>query len=280
MMKVVCTQASQVLGARLASRLGVKTIDVKFSRFPDGEHSLVRNATDGETVIVGAVTDADALVELLLLVDACDESTNTLVLPYMAYARQDKRFHPGEPLSVRAVAHALSTGVDRVLTVNIHDPSTLAHFHVPAENVSIAPDLGRYLADRDGDPLVLSPDDGAMRFAAEVASVGGFATDYLDKTRLSGDRVEIRPKSLPVDGREVVIVDDIISTGGTLAAAARMLLDQGATEVLAACVHGVFAGGALLHLSAAGVGEVVCSDTIERANSCITAADRIAAALG
>ena len=83
---------------------------MKFSRFPDGERSLVRGATDGETVIVGAVTDADSLVELLLLVDACDASTNTLVLPYMAYARQDKRFHPGEPLSVRAVARALGRG--------------------------------------------------------------------------------------------------------------------------------------------------------------------------
>ena len=278
-MKVVCTQSSQVLGARLAGRLGVKTIDVKFSRFPDGEVSLVRGETDDETVIVGAVTNADALVELLLLVDACDASANTLVLPYMAYARQDKRFSPGEPLSVRAIARALSTGVDRVLTVNVHDPSALDHFRVPAENLSIAPEIGRYLVDGGNDPLVLSPDDGAARFAAEVAAVGGFATDYLDKTRLSGDRVEIRPKSLPVDGREVVIVDDIISTGGTLAAAARMLLDQGATGVRSACVHGVFAGGALLHLAAAGVGEVVCSDTIERANSCISAADGIAAAL-
>ena len=278
-MKVVCTQASQVLGARLAGRLGVKTIDVKFSRFPDGEVSLVRGETDSETVIVGAVTNADALVELLLLIDACDASTNTLVLPYMAYARQDKRFQAGEPLSVRAIARALSTGVDRVLTVNVHDPSALDHFRVPAASLSIAPEIGRYLVDGGNDPLVLSPDDGAARFAAEVAAVGGFATDYLDKTRLSGDRVEIRPKSLPVDGREVVIVDDIISTGGTLAAAARMLLDQGATGVRSACVHGVFASGALLHLAAAGVGEVVCSDTIERANSCISAADGIAAAL-
>jgi ribose-phosphate pyrophosphokinase len=278
-MKIVCTQASQVLGARIAGRLGVESIDVKFQRFPDGERSLARGETDQETVIVGAVTDADSLVELLLLIDACDESKNTLVLPYMAYARQDKRFRPGEPLSARAIARAVSDGVDRVIAVNLHDPSVLGHFRVPAESTSIAPELGRYIAERGGDPLVLSPDDGAARFAAEVAMVGGFATDYLDKVRLSGDRVEIRPKTLPVKGREVWIVDDIISTGGTLATAARMLLDQGATAVRAACVHGVFAGGALLHLAAAGVAETVCSDTIERANSCLSAADRIAAVL-
>ena len=279
-MKLICTQASQVLGARLAGRLGVETIDVRYSRFPDGESSLIRDRSDDETVIVAAVTGADALVELLLLVDACDESANTLVLPYMAYARQDRRFRPGEPLSARAIARAVSTGVDRVITVNLHDPSVLEHFRVPAENISIAPQVGAWVAERHGDhPLVLSPDDGAARFAAEVAAVGGFDHDYLDKTRLSGEQVEIRPKSLPAEGREVIIVDDIISTGGTLATAARMLLDQGATTVSAACVHGVFAGGALLHLAAAGVDEVVCSDTIERANSCITAADRLADAL-
>lgn len=279
-MKLICTQASQVLGARLAGRLGVETIDVRYSRFPDGETALVRDGTDDETVIVGAVTGADALVELLLLIDACDESANTLVLPYMAYARQDRRFRPGEPLSARAIARAVSTGVDRVIAVNLHDPSVLAHFRVPAEHVSIAPQVGAWVAGHEeDDPLVLSPDDGAARFAEEVARVGGFDHDYLDKRRLSGESVEIRPKSLPAEGREVIIVDDIISTGGTLATAARMLLDQGATAVRAACVHGVFAGGALLHLAAAGVAEVVCSDTIERANSCITAADRLADAL-
>ena len=113
-MKVISTEPSQILGARVASGLGTEVVDVRFSRFPDGEHYMQAGAVDDEMVIVGSVNSSDALVQLLLLIDACEGSETTLVIPYMGYARQDKRFHPGEPLSARAVAQALSQGVSRV----------------------------------------------------------------------------------------------------------------------------------------------------------------------
>jgi ribose-phosphate pyrophosphokinase len=216
----------------------------------------------------------------MLLVDACDTATNRLVLPYMAYARQDKRFKAGEPISSRVVARALSPGVSDVITVNIHEKEVLKSFSVPAHNLSLAKDIGSYIRSLHLDnPLVLAPDEGAMVFAEQVASVGGWEYDHLEKTRLSGVEVRMTPRQLSASSRSVVIVDDIISTGGTIATAAAMLYQQGAKDVFTACVHGVFTGGAYVRLMATGIRDVICSDTIERSCSRISAADRIAEAL-
>jgi ribose-phosphate pyrophosphokinase len=224
--------------------------------------------------------DNDALVQLLLMIDACDSSDNLLVLPYMGYARQDKRFREGEPVSARAVAQALSRGVLEIITVNIHEKEVLKYFGVPVRNISLARDIGFYIKTLNLDnPLILAPDEGALTFAEHVASAGGWDFDHLEKTRLSGIEVKMTPKQLCAASRSVVIVDDIISTGGTIATAAGILYEQGAKDVFAACVHGVLTGGAYVHLRAAGIREVICSDTIERGCSKITAADQIAHAI-
>ena len=279
-MKVISTEKSQILAARIAGALNTSIVDVKFSRFPDGELYLAAGELDDETIIVGSVTDSDALVQLLLLIDACEGSKNHLVLPYMGYARQDKRFRNGEPISARAVARLFGSGVENCITVNIHEPEVLKYFDVPTTNLSLAKDMGAYLMSMGlSDPLILAPDDGALAFADDVASGGGWDYDHLEKTRLSGVEVKMAPKKLCAASRSVVIVDDIISTGSTIATAANMLYQQGATEVYAACVHGVLIGGAYVHLKANGIREVFCSDTIERGCSRISAADRIAAAL-
>jgi ribose-phosphate pyrophosphokinase len=216
----------------------------------------------------------------MLLVDACDRATNRLVLPYMAYARQDKRFREGEPVSSRVVARALSQGVSDVITINIHEKEVLKSFTVPAHNISLATDIGSYIRTLELDnPLILAPDEGAMAFAGQVASAGGWECDHLEKTRLSGVEVKMAPRQLSASSRSVVIVDDIISTGGTIATAAGMLYGQGAKDVFAACVHGVFTGGAYTRLMATGIRDVICSDTIERSCSRVSAADQIAHAL-
>jgi ribose-phosphate pyrophosphokinase len=279
-MKVICTEQSQVLATQVARALKTTVVDVKYSRFPDGEHYLLAGEIDDEMVIVGSVVDNDSLVQLMLLVDACDRATNRLVLPYMAYARQDKRFRPGEPVSSRVVARAISQGVSEVITVNIHEKEILKSFSVPAHNLSLGKDIGSYVRTLQLDnPLILAPDEGAMVFAEQVASVGGWEYDHLKKTRLSGVEVKMAPRQLSAQSRSVVIVDDIISTGGTIATATGMLYQQGAKDVFAACVHGVFIGGAYIRLIATGIRDVVCSDTIERSCSRVSAADQIARAL-
>jgi ribose-phosphate pyrophosphokinase len=279
-MKVICTEKSQIIGTSLARALKTEVVEVKYSRFPDGEQYLITGNLDDETIIVGSVVDNDSLVQLLLIIDACDCSKNRLVLPYMGYARQDKRFRQGEPVSARAVAQAISRGVSEILTVNIHEKEVLRYFGVPATNISLAPDIGSYIKTLHLDnPLILAPDEGALEFARHVASSGGWDIDHLEKNRISGVEVKMAPKQLCAASRSVIIVDDIISTGGTIATASGMLYQQGAKDVFAVCVHGVLTGGAYVRLMAAGIRDVICSDTIERGCSKISAAECIAAAL-
>jgi ribose-phosphate pyrophosphokinase len=276
-MKVICTEKSQILATSLARALKTTVVEVKFSRFPDGEQYLVAGELDEETIIVGSVVDNDSLVQLILLIDACDSSKNQLVLPYMGYARQDKRFRKGEPISARAIAQVLSRGVSEIITVNIHEKEVLNYFGVPARNISLAGDIGSYIKNLNlKNPLILAPDEGARTFAEQVASSGGWDFDHLEKTRLSGVEVRMAPRQLCASERSVFIVDDIISTGGTIATAASMLYQQGTKDVYAACVHGVLTGGAYVHLMAAGVRDVICSNTIERGCSRISAAGQIA----
>ncbi|HPZ33049.1 MAG TPA: ribose-phosphate diphosphokinase [Methanoculleus sp.] len=279
-MRIISTERSQVLAARVAEKLGVPLVETIFRRFPDGELYLKFGELDDETLIISSIVDNDMFVQTLLAIDAADRSMNTLVVPYLGYSRQDKRFSPGEPISARTIARALSTGVGRVYVINIHDRSVLRYFGVPSKEITIAPAVGSYVGDlRLKNPLVLAPDEGAIGLASEVAAVGGWDCDHLVKTRLSGEEVRIAPKTIDVAGRDVVIVDDIISTGGTLATAARMLRDQGANSIHAACVHGVLTSGAYTRLRAAGVSSVVSSDTCESASSLISAANAIATAI-
>ncbi len=279
-MKVAGTQRSQILASRVAASLEMDLIPVRYARFPDGEHYLQTGRLDDQTIIVGSVIDSDSLVQLILLIDACSDSENILVLPYMGYARQDKRFKDGEPISARAIAAALSRGVDRVITVQIHDPTVLVHFGLPAENLTPALEIASFLSSAGyTDPLVLAPDEGALPFASAISHAGSWDCDHLEKTRISGEEVRMEPKNLPVSARTVVIVDDIIATGGTLATATRMLRSQGAADVHAICVHGIFTGGAYGFLLNAGITDLVASDTIEGGYSHYSVAGSIAHAI-
>jgi len=279
---IVTGSASQSLATSLAAETGQELASVSFDEFPDGERKVQVETTGDHAVVVASTVSDRAHVELLQLQDAVREagaSELTTVVPYMGYARQDEAFETGEPVSARAMARAISTGTDRVLTVNPHERAVCEFFDVPAEPVDGASHLADPL-DSLTDPLFLAPDDGAIDLAETVRDTYGRGeTDHFEKTRHSGTDVDIEPSDATVSGRDIVLVDDIVATGTTMSESAAVLNDRGAKQVTVTCVHPLLAGNAQLKLKRAGVEDVYGTDTIERSVSTVSVAPAIAEAL-
>ncbi|MCX9012244.1 MAG: ribose-phosphate diphosphokinase [Candidatus Methanoperedens sp.] len=280
-MNIIGGHASQLLAARVSELLKYKLLISEFKRFPDGEQYiriLDEFAGDSVTIIQSTVTDSD-LVSLLLLIEACSEASElNVIIPYMGYARQDKRFKSGEPISAHAVARTVKA--DNIYTINIHDPDILDHFDGNAVNLDATPVIGKYIKNLVlVKPIIIAPDDGAIGLARNASRDLGLEYDYLEKTRLSGEEVTIQPKNLDVKGRDVIIIDDIISTGGTMAETISLLRKQGAHSVYAACVHPVLSNNAVLKLFRAGARGIIATDTIDKGVSVVSAAPVIAKAI-
>jgi ribose-phosphate pyrophosphokinase len=266
-MIVVSGSQSQNLAFKVAKLLNTKLTRVEYKKFPDNEIyvRVVDEINDDEAVIINTQKNQnDAIVETILLCDALrDEGVKniTLVAPYLAYARQDKKFNPGEAISIRALAKIYSNIVDRLITINPHETHIKDFFTIPFIYGDAIPKLAEYVKDKLDNPIVLAPDKGALEFAKTASKILNAEYDYLEKTRLSPTEIQIAPKTLDAKDRDVLIVDDIISTGGTMATAVKLLKEQGAKKIIAACVHPVLIGDALNKLYSAGVEEVVGTDT-------------------
>jgi len=270
-MKVVAGTSSPLLAKRVADELKTKLAKTTFKQFPDGE-LYVRVESCDEAIVVQSITSSDDIVSLMLLFDALENNTITAVIPYMGYARQDRRFYDGEAISIRAVARLIEGYADRVISVNIHSREAASYFR-KLEEVDAMGLIGEYYKGRD--VVMVSPDFGSFERVKRAAKAAGCEFDYLEKRRIDAEHVEIVPKRIDLEGRNVVIVDDIISTGGTVIEAAKLLK----ARVEAACVHAVLASNALNKLYAAGVSRVVATDTIERAVSSISVAKLITKAV-
>jgi len=279
-MYVIGGSASPSLSKELAKGLKAKLAKVEIKRFPDDECyvRIDEDLSDEDVILVQTAWPDKNIVELLLLQDAIKEfevSSLTTVVPYFGYARQDKQFKPGEPISARALARAIQMNTDEFMTIDVHAPSVIDWFQgIPAKNIAAYPQIGKHLKSK-GIQLILSPDEGRAENAKRVADVVNCDADYLVKERLDGETVVMTPKSLDAKGKKVAIVDDIISTGGTIVKAAEQLRKQGAAKIFAVCTHGVFAGNAIPKLEAV-CDEVCTTDTIENPKTCISVAPEIA----
>ena len=281
---IVPGSTSQSLAAALADELDEAVAPVTYDRFPDGELvSGIGDVQPDRAIVVASTTTSDAHVEVLQLQDAAREAGADeviTVLPYMGYARQDEAFEPGHPVSARAVARAIGTGADRVLTVCPHETAITEHFDPPAIAVEAAPRLAEPLPAGLTDPLFLAPDEGAIDLAASVRDAYGAGdTDHFEKTRRSGTEVEITPHDADVADRDVVVVDDIVATGSTMSESIAVLGERGVGRVFVACVHPLLARDAMTKLARAGVEAIYGTDTIERPVSAVSVAPAVADAL-
>ncbi|MFB6130872.1 MAG: ribose-phosphate diphosphokinase [Salinigranum sp.] len=281
---IVPGSTSQALSAALADELDEPLAEVSYERFPDGETLAAAPGFDADrAVVVAATTSNDAHVEVLQLQDAVREagaSEVITVLPYMGYARQERAFEVGQPVSARAVARAVGTGADRVVLVNPHVDAVADFFGVPCDVVAAESRLAVPLPDGLEDPLFLSPDAGAVDIAETVRDAYGRGeTDYFEKTRHSGTDVEISPSDAAPSGRDVVITDDIVATGSTMSEAVAVLRERDAARVFAACVHPLLARDARTKLERAGIERIYGTDTVERDVSAVTVAPVVADAL-
>jgi ribose-phosphate pyrophosphokinase len=286
---IVPGPASQSLGKKIAECLNARIVPINLKIFPDGEYCLrFHGDVAGENVVVvqttGPPQDSNVMQLLLMLDTAKDLGAKkvTAIVPYFAFARQDKRFLTGEAISSRTLVKLIEAcGVDSFVTVNIHADNTLKRFSIPTTNLSAITLLAEHFKSQGlNEAFSLSPDKGGILLAEEANRVLGGGCGWLKKERdrYTGE-VQVEKKKLNVDGRNVIVFDDIISTGGTIARAIKMLKTQGARRVYAACVHPLLIGEAKIKILKSGAEEIVGTDSIPSSVRKISLAPLIAQAL-
>jgi ribose-phosphate pyrophosphokinase len=266
-MYIIGGTASKTIAEDLAKELKVSLADTISKRFPDNEfYFRVMDDISGEHVVIVQTTYPDSnIVELFIIQNAVEEAKAkeiTVVIPYFGYARQDTKFQEGEPISAKAMAHLIGLNADKVITIDPHKEHILDFFSTSAVSTSAVPELAKYLKKKKID-MVLAPDKGALERAKKASKIIKCDFDYMEKTRIDGTTIEIKPKNLDAEGKNVAIIDDIISTGGTMAKSIHELKKHGAKNVYVACTHGLFAGEAIKKLNSAGCSEIISTDTIQ-----------------
>src|SRR5881628_2788130 len=296
-MMILGGSASEQLADRVAKEVGVEPGRREIKKFPDGETYIrIHEEVKGQDVAVvqSLYRNPDPYIfEYLLLVDTLRDlgaRSITGVVPYLAYARQDARFFPGESVTSASMARLFeAAGTTSFLTVDCHlhrlgDVSKA--FKIPALNLSAMPLLGEYAREnfKPRKPMVIAPDEEADQWAGVVAKELDSDHIVFHKTRTrkegqTSSKVKVDAGSVDLKGRDVVFADDIISTGGTIAEAARACKKKGARRIFVLCTHPVLADGALKRIRTAGATRIVGTDTIPSPISTVSVAPVIAAAL-
>ena len=267
----VVLPGSERFGRGVASVLGGEPVAVDLHRFPDGEVRVrVEDARPGPAVIVCSLYRPDALLApLLFLCDLLREQGSApllLLAPYLAYLRQDRAFHPGEAISARSFARLLDSYFGGIVTVDphLHRIASLdALFARPARAVSAAPAIAAWVRQAVRDPLFVGPDEESRQWVQSVAAESGAPSVVMQKERRGDRDVRVHAPGMEAHaGRTPVIVDDIVSSGGTMIEAVRRVREAGLAPPLCVAVHGIFADDCLGQLEAAGAARVVSCNTI------------------
>lgn len=285
-MIVVPGPASKELGLNIARILGVKVVPIEFKHFPDGE-SYIRftESTQGENVVIVQTTGPPqdtSLIQLLLLIDTAKElgaKSIAAVVPYVAYGRQNSRFRDGEAISSKTVFRLLkNVDIDHFITVNFHVPEILKGLKTPFENVSAIQPLAEHMLSYGlSGAFSLAPDEGAIKLVEESSKIlkGGYGWLRKERDKVTGD-VAFNTSSLEVKGKDVVIFDDIISSGSTMISAVKILKTLGTKRIYVACVHPLLIGNALQKVLAEGALSIVGTDCVRSLVSSLSVAPLLA----
>lgn len=283
--KLISGNANRPLAASIARRMSmhrgmsVGLCDARVERFNDQEIfvEVFENVRGEDMYIIQSTSNPanDNLMELLIMADALRRSSAdriTAVIPYFGYARQDRRAKARTPISAKLVANLITqAGIGRVLTMDLHAAQIQGFFDIPVDNLYAAPvfalDIQHHFKGRMDDLMVVSPDVGGVARARELAQRIGAPLAIVDKRREKAGEVADMTVIGDVAGKACIIVDDICDTAGTLAKAAQVLTDQGATEVHAYITHGVLSGPAVERVSKSVMKSLVVTDSIHQSDA-------------
>ena len=269
-LRLICGNASRDLAEAVCRHLGQPLGRAEVTRFADGEIFVqIEENVRGVDVFIMQSTypPADHMMELLMLIDACRRASAgriTAVIPYFGYARADRKDQPRVSIAAKLCANLLvQTGADRVLTVDLHSPQIQGFFDIPLDHLYAAPVLMQYFTSLNmQDVVVVAPDAGGVKMGRAFAKRLGADLAIVDKRRTRADQAELMNVIGEVEGRNCLILDDLISTGGTICQAARELQRRGARRIIACASHGVFSGQAFQLLDEAPIDEVTVTNTL------------------
>jgi ribose-phosphate pyrophosphokinase len=285
---VIGGPSSEQLARKIATRLKSKFIGCELRIFPDGESKItLKGNPSGKILVVQSIyppVDSNLLRCLAIISKAKTFSSQVYVIvPYMGYARQDRQFLPGEIITMELVAKMFkAAGATKVITVDIHSITALEHFSIPAKNISAVEELAKHFKKMSlQDPLVVSPDKGGVQRARNFAKFLGVDYTALEKQRdRKTGNVTIKSKGLDgVKGRDIILVDDMISTGGSIVKAAEFLKKQKSGKVYACCTHALLIGDAEKNIIKAGVTKIISANTIPGKTSAVDVSPIIAKAI-
>ena len=269
--RIFAGNASRRLASAICDHLQVPLGDVDVSRFEDGEVSVRfnENIRGGDVFIIQSTgAPADNLMELLIMLDAAKRASArrvTAVLPYFGYARQDRKDQPRAPISAKMVANLITVaGADRVLTMDLHSAQIQGFFDIPFDHLYSAPVLIDYFSHKNiPNLMVVAPDIGSVKMARAYAKRLNCDLALVDKRRPRADAVEVMTIIGEVEGKNVVMFDDVVTTARTLCQAAEALRRNGAREIRGGVTHGVFCPGSIERIEQSPIQELVVTDTLD-----------------
>ncbi len=264
--------ANPELAQKIAEHMGVKIFDTFVGRFNNGESQvMISDSVRGKDIFIIQPTSQpvnDNLMDLLVMADACKRASAysiTAVVPYYAYARQDRKTRGREPISAKLVANLMvAAGMTRVITVDLHAGQIQGFFDIPVDHLKAAPVLADYFREQKfGDDLVVvSPDLGGVTRARELADYLKAPIAIIEKRRPRPGEAEVMSIIGDVKGKFALMVDDIVDTAGSLCEGAKALKRLGAKKVIAACTHAVLSKNAVERINNSDIGQLVITDTI------------------